>query len=92
MGHTPLDIAGMYCRREYIDLLREKGAEDEGKVDGKFKYASVFSRSDIFSKARLLPVRRLPADCGRKLGRVPGRASWAAWSARNWVICEVVGV
>ena len=33
MGHTPLDIAGMYCRREYIDMLREKGAEDDGKVD-----------------------------------------------------------
>ena len=31
--HTPLDIAGMYCRREYVELLREKGALDEGKVD-----------------------------------------------------------
>lgn len=23
----------MYCRREYVDLLREKGAIDDGKVD-----------------------------------------------------------
>jgi hypothetical protein len=33
LGHSPLDIAGMYCRREYVDLLREKGAVDEGRVD-----------------------------------------------------------
>lgn len=33
LGHTPLDIAGMYCKREYVDLLKEKGAIDEGKVD-----------------------------------------------------------
>ena len=28
-----MDIAGMYCRREYVDLLREKGAKDDGRVD-----------------------------------------------------------
>ena len=28
LGHTPLDIAGMYCKREYVDLLKEKGAID----------------------------------------------------------------
>ena len=33
IGHTPLDIAGMYCRRQYVDLLRQKGAQDDGKVD-----------------------------------------------------------
>lgn len=33
LGHAPLDIAGMYCKREYVDLLREKGAVDNGKVD-----------------------------------------------------------
>jgi ankyrin repeat protein len=33
LGHTPLDIAGMYCKREYVDLLKEKGAVDDGKVD-----------------------------------------------------------
>lgn len=33
MGHTPLDVAGMYCKREYVDLLKEKGATDNGKVD-----------------------------------------------------------
>ena len=33
LGHTPLDVAGMYCKREYVDLLRQKGAQDNGKVD-----------------------------------------------------------
>ena len=33
LGHTPLDVAGMYCRKEYVNLLREKGAIDDGKVD-----------------------------------------------------------
>ena len=33
IGHTPLDVAGLYCRKEYVDLLREKGAIDNGKVD-----------------------------------------------------------
>jgi ankyrin repeat protein len=33
LGHTPLDVAGMYCKKEYIDLLRAKGAVDDGKVD-----------------------------------------------------------
>ena len=33
MGHTPLDIAGMYCRKEYVQLLKQKGAIDNGKVD-----------------------------------------------------------
>jgi len=33
LGHTPLDVAGMYCRKEYVELLRAKGAIDNGKVD-----------------------------------------------------------
>ena len=33
LGHTPLDVAGMYCRKEYVELLRAKGAKDEGRVD-----------------------------------------------------------
>jgi hypothetical protein len=33
IGHTPLDVAGMYCRREYVDLLKAKGAIDDGRVD-----------------------------------------------------------
>ena len=32
-GHTPLDIAGLYCDREYVELLRKKGAKDNGQVD-----------------------------------------------------------
>ena len=33
LGHTPIDIAGMYCRKEYVEMLRAKGAEDNGRVD-----------------------------------------------------------
>jgi hypothetical protein len=33
LGHAPLDIAGMYCRKGYVDMLRAKGAIDGGKVD-----------------------------------------------------------
>lgn len=28
LGHTPLDVAGLYCRREYVEMLKEKGAID----------------------------------------------------------------
>jgi hypothetical protein len=28
LGHTPMDVAGLYCRREYVDMLKEKGAID----------------------------------------------------------------
>lgn len=33
LGHTPLDVAGLYCSREYVELLRKKGAIDNGSVD-----------------------------------------------------------
>lgn len=33
LGHAPLDIAGMYCKRQYIELLKSKGAIDDGRVD-----------------------------------------------------------
>ena len=33
LGHTPMDIAGMYCRKEYVDMLRSAGADDDGRVD-----------------------------------------------------------
>ena len=29
----PLDIAGTYCRKQYVDLLKQKGAIDRGNVD-----------------------------------------------------------
>jgi hypothetical protein len=32
-GHNPLDVAGMYCHKEYVDMLKEKGAIDSGQVD-----------------------------------------------------------
>ncbi len=31
--HTPLAVAGMYCQRTYIDMLKAKGAIDDGTVD-----------------------------------------------------------
>lgn len=33
LGHTPVDVAGLYCNKEYIEMLREKGAIDNGNVD-----------------------------------------------------------
>ena len=33
LGHTPLDVAGLYCPKEIINLLKEKGAVDNGNVD-----------------------------------------------------------
>ena len=33
MGHSPLDVAGLYCPLEVIELMKEKGAIDEGNVD-----------------------------------------------------------
>lgn len=33
LGHTPLDVAGLYCSKDHIDLLKAKGAVDNGNVD-----------------------------------------------------------
>lgn len=33
MGHLPIDVAGLYCSLEYVNLMREKGAVDDGNVD-----------------------------------------------------------
>lgn len=33
VGHTPLDVAGIYCRPEYVELLLKKGAVDQGNID-----------------------------------------------------------
>lgn len=33
MGHVPLDVAGMYCSKQVVDLLKAKGAIDAGNVD-----------------------------------------------------------
>ena len=33
MGHTPLDVAGLYCPLDVIEMMKEKGAVDEGNVD-----------------------------------------------------------
>lgn len=33
LGHSPLDVAGIYCRKDYIEMLLEKGAIDNGNID-----------------------------------------------------------
>lgn len=33
LGHTPLDVAGLYCSKEYVDMLKAKGAIDNGNAD-----------------------------------------------------------
>jgi ankyrin repeat protein len=32
-GYSPLDIAGLYCNKHIINLLKSKGAIDDGGVD-----------------------------------------------------------
>lgn len=33
MGHTPLDVAGLYCNKQYVQMIKNKGAADNGQVD-----------------------------------------------------------
>lgn len=33
LGHVPLDAAGLYCSREHVEMLKAKGAIDDGNVD-----------------------------------------------------------